>query len=461
MTEEKKLEKEIKPDNLLRIIDEFDNSFKTDRRLFSEEIEVNLAYCDALFKAGILNRIESDKITNSLQTILKRAYYDKTYFENFPSDNIHTFIESRLFQLIGDNAFKIKTGKSRVEQISTVFRLWLRREIEKISKHIASLQKSLVKKCDENINVVLPGYSNLQNEHPILFAHWGLAYFEMFSRDRERLEEVWRRVNILPLGAGKLAGTSYEIDYEEISRELGFEGITTNSLDAVSDRDFAVEFVNACGLIMLHLSRLSEDIILYSSDEFGFIYFDRSNGSTMIPQERFTNVLRLIKSKTGQVFGNNIALQTTLKGLPMSFNKDLQENLEPVFDSADCTKDCIKVASKVFRNLLFNKEKTKSAATRDFFNKDEIVDYLIHRGVSFGTASKKVREIVAHAKSKGKNLNELDLEEFRTFSTDFESDIFETLSLEKTLESKNQFGGTSPERVFEALENAKESLARE
>jgi argininosuccinate lyase len=461
MTKEKKIEDEQNSDNFVRFIDEFENSFKTDKRFFSAEIEVNMAYCEALFQAGILNRIESDKIKNTLQTIRKRASFDKTFLENFPSDNIHSFVEARLFQLIGDTALKIKTGKSRIEQFSTVFRLWLRKEIEKISKHIASLQKSLLKICEENMDVILPGYSNLQNEHPILFAHYGLAYFEMFSRDRERLDEVWRRVNVLPLGAGKLAGTSYEIDYEEIARDLGFEGIIGNSLDAVSDRDFAVEFVNACGLIMLHLSRLSEDLILYSSEEFGFVFFKESKDSTRLSKEKFTNVLRLIKGKTGQVFGNQVALQTSLKGLPMSFNKDLQENLKTVFESADCSADCLKIASKIISKVNLNKEKTKTAATKGFYNANEIVDYLIHRGVSFGTATKKVQEIVALAESKEKRLKELDLDDFRKFSGDFELDIFEALSLEKTLESKNQIGGTSPERVFEALEIARESLARE
>ena len=369
MAVEPKLKSEkkgIDPDGLIK---NFTDSIKTDKRLFEAEIEVNFVFCDALFKAGILTRMESEKIKSTLQTIKKRASFDKTYFDNFPAGNIQKFVEDRLFQLIGDTGLKIKTGIGQVEKRSAVLRLWLRQKIERISKFQADLQRELIKKGKAQKEVVFPGLSNLKNEHPILFAHWVLAYFEMFTRDRERLDEVWRRVNILPLGTGKLAGVSFEIDFEEIGRDLGFEGITSNSLDAVSDFDFAVEFVNCCALIMIHLSRLSEDLLLYSSESFGFIHFGASEDQKTISDTNNTDVLRLVRARAGKVFGHQTALQANLKGLPMSYNRDFEEVLEGIFDSADCVENCLQVLSNIFSKIQLIPEKAQKAATRGFFSK--------------------------------------------------------------------------------------------
>ncbi len=335
---------------------EFNNSFKFDRRLFFADVNASIAHCDALFHAGILTRLESERIKNGLQTILKRADYNKNYFDEFDSEDVHSFIEARLVQLIGDAGRKIHTGRSRNDQVATAFRLWLRAEIEEIAAVVKLVQKTLIETAEKQKDAVLPGYTHLQRAQPILWAHWCLAYFEMFARDRERLDEVWRRVNVLPLGSAALAGTAYELDREEVARQLGFEGVSANSLDAVSDRDFAVEFVGACSLIMVHLSRLSEDLILYASSEFQFIELSDavSTGSSIMPQKKNPDALELLRGKAGRVFGHQTALLTTMKGLPMAYNKDMQEDKEAVFDTVDTVKISLQIAAVVLNNLRLN-----------------------------------------------------------------------------------------------------------
>ncbi len=424
----------------------FTDSFKFDRRLFHADIRVNLAHCDALFHAGILTRLESERIKNGLQTIVKRAEFDRNYFDEFPSTDIYSFIESRLIQLIGDAGRKLQTGKSRKEQIGTVFRLWLRTEIEEISKSATDLQRNLIEAAEKYSEAVLPGYAHFKKIQPILWAHWCLAYFEMLARDLERLDEVWRRVNVLPLGSGDLAGTSFEIDREEMALALGFEGITSNSLDAVSDRDFAVEFINAAALLMIHLSRFSEDLLLYSSDEFGFIEFNEN-----LQNE---TALELIRGKTGRIFGHQTALQTVLKSLPSGYSADLQEDKEAVFDTIETLGKCLRIAATVLQNLRVNEETARNSA-KQILNADELVNYLVNRGVSFGTAQETVEKIVSSAKLKNRKINELSISELQSFSPEFEEDVFEVFSLDQILGSKNQIGGTSPETVFEALEAAK------
>ena len=442
---------------------EFNNSFKFDRRLFAADVRASAAYCDGLFHAGVITRAEAERIKNGLATMLKRADYDQNYFDEIAAEDVHSFIETRLIQLVGEVGKKLHTGRSRNDQVATAFRLWLREKIAEISKIARDAQESLINSAEKNQSAILPGYTHLQRAQPILWAHWCLAYYEMLARDRERLDEVWRRVNVLPLGSAALAGTSFELDRETVARELGFEGVTANSLDAVSDRDFAVEFVGACALIMVHLSRLAEDLILYASTEFGFVELSDaiSTGSSLMPQKKNPDALELIRGKAGRIFGHQIALLATMKGLPLAYNKDMQEDKEAVFDTVDTVSVCLQVTRIVLENTRVNHEKTRAAATRGYLNATELADYLVQRDVPFRTAHDTVGKVVLYAISQGKELNELSLDELRKFSEHLEKDIYEALSLEQTLASKNQIGGTSPERVAEAVEAARESLARE
>jgi argininosuccinate lyase len=439
---------------------EFNRSFDFDKRLFAADVRCSIAHCDGLFHAGVLTRLEAEKIKNGLFTLVKRADYDKNYFDDATAEDVHSFIETRLVQLIGDTGRKLHTGRSRNDQVATVFRFWLREEIVEISRVTRDLQKALVDSAEAQKEAILPGYTHLQRAQPILWAHWCLAYFEMLGRDRERLDEAWRRTNVLPLGSAALAGTSYEIDREAVAKDLGFEGVSANSLDAVSDRDFAVEFVGACALIMVHLSRFAEDLILYASSEFQFIELSDavSTGSSLMPQKKNPDALELIRGKAGRIFGHQTALLTMMKGLPTAYNKDLQEDKEAVFDTVDNVKSCLKVAAIVLQNLSVNKEKTFKAATEGYLNATELADYLVHKGVAFRTAHDTAGKIVLFAIAQKRELHELNLEDFRQFSTQIETDVFDALSLEQTLASKNQIGGTSPERVFESLETAKRDL---
>ena len=442
---------------------EFNRSFGFDKRLFAADVRASIAHTEGLFQAGVLTRLESEKIKNGLITLLKRADYDKNYFDDPVVEDVHSFIETRLVQLIGDTGRKLHTGRSRNDQVATAFRLWLRGEIVEISKIVRNLQKALTLAAERQKECVLPGYTHLQRAQPILWAHWCLAYFEMLSRDRERLDEVWRRTNILPLGSAALAGTNYEIDRETVARELGFEGVSSNSLDAVSDRDFAVEFVGACSLIMVHLSRLAEDLIIYASTEFGFIELSDavSTGSSLMPQKKNPDALELIRGKAGRIFGHQTALLTTLKGLPMAYNKDLQEDKEAVFDTVETVKVCLKIAAIVLENLRVNEETTKKAVTKGFLNATELADYLVHKNMPFRSAHDAVGKIVMFALSQNREIGEINLKDLQKFSPRIEEDVYDALSLERTLASKNQIGGTAPEIVFEALEAAKNSLERE
>jgi len=437
---------------------EFNNSFAFDRRLFAAEIRASIAYCDALFNAGILTRQEGERLKNGLQTILKRSGYDKNYFDEPPFvEDVYSFVESRLVQLVGEAGSKLQIGRSRSEQSATALRLWLRDEIENISGSARNLQKTLLDTAKKQREAVLPTYENLQRAQPLLWAHWCLAFFEMFARDRERLDEVWRRVNLSPIG---LAGTSFEIDREELAGNLGFDGVSLNSLDAVSDRDFAVEFVAASALIMVHLSRLATDLTLYASSEFQFVEFSETD-LNLPAQKRISAALEIVRGKSGRIFGNHLALLTTLKGLPSGYNNDLQEDKEAVFDSVDTVKNCLETVAAILKNVRVREDKTREAASKGFQNATELIDYLIQKDVPILYAREAVEKIVYYAISKKTELHQLSLAEMQNFSPLIETDVFDTISLEQTLAGKAQLGGTAPERVFEALAAAQSSLEME
>src|SRR5437867_8118581 len=324
----------------------FNQSFSFDRRLFETEIRASLAYCDGLVAAGVLTSAEGQQIKSALTSILDRGRADESYFDESAED-IHSFVEERLVEMIGDTGRKLHAGRSRNDQVATDLRIWLRDEIDRLAISLRETQTALLDFAEQNRDVVIPGYTHLQRAQPVLLAHWCMAYFEMLVRDRERLAEVRKRVNVMPLGAAALAGTSFPIDREEVARELGFDSVSRNSLDAVSDRDFCVEFASACALIMVHLSRLAEDIILYSTTEFGFFELSDAvaTGSSLMPQQKNPDSMERVRRKAGRVFGHTMSLLTTLKGLPLAYNKDMQEDKETVFDALDTTSACLEVTA--------------------------------------------------------------------------------------------------------------------
>lgn len=442
------------------VFTEFNRSFSFDRRIFEADVRASLAHAEGLRGAGVLTDAEAAQIDNGLRTILKRAASDARYFDELPSEDIHSFIEARLVQLIGDTGRKLHTGRSRNDQVATALRLWLRAEIDRIIGNVRAAQSALLDIAEAHNAAVLPGYTHLQRAQPVLWAHWCLAYFEMLRRDHERLLEVRRRVNVLPLGSAALAGTSYAIDRAAVARSLGFEDISRNSLDAVSDRDFCVEFISAASLIMLHLSRLAEDIILYATTEFGFLELADAvaTGSSLMPQKKNPDAMELVRGKAGRVFGNNMALLSIMKGLPLAYNKDMQEDKEAVFDTVDTVTASLEVSGTVLRNVRVREEATRAAAARGYMNATELADYMARKGMPFREAHDAVGRIVLRAIELGVELDDLSLEEMRAVSSLIEEDVYEALSLERTLASKSQPGGTAPERVAEALREARASL---
>lgn len=437
----------------------FNNSFRFDKRLFAADVRGCAAHANGLLKAGVLTADENTAINEGLKRLSEQSVSDPGFFES-DAEDVHAFIESKLVALIGDTGKKLHTGRSRNDQVATAFRIWLRDEIVSIQGLIRDMQHGLIAAAERHREAVLPGYTHLQRAQPILWAHWCLAYFEMLKRDAERLSDVAKRINIMPLGSAALAGTSFPIDREAVGQELGFDGISANSLDAVSDRDFAIEFAGACSLVMVHLSRLSEDLIIYASTESGFISLSDavSTGSSLMPQKKNPDALELIRGKAGRVFGHHAALLATMKGLPLAYNKDMQEDKEAVFDCVDTVSVCLQVAKIVLDNLTVNEERTRSAATKGYLNATELADYLVKKGVPFRTAHDAVGKVMLLGLEHGKELNELTLDEMRSVLPDIDEGVFEALSLEQTLASKSAIGGTSPDRVFEALENAKIEL---
>src|SRR5437660_1572687 len=432
---------------------EFNRSFAFDRRLFQVDVRASIAHCAGLAGAGVLSATESEQITSALETVLERGQSDSQYFDELPSEDVHSFVEARLVDMIGDLGRKLHTGRSRNDQVATDLRLWLRGEIDKLAVTLRNTQEALLDLAEANRDAVIPGYTHLQRAQPILLAHWCLAYFEMSMRDRERFTDVRKRVNVLPLGSAALAGTSYPIDREAVARILGFDEISRNSLDAVSDRDFCIEFTSAASLVMMHLSRLAEDIVLYSTAEFGFFELGDAvaTGSSLMPQKKNPDSMELVRGKAGRIFGHLAGLLATMKGLPLAYNKDMQEDKEAIFDTVDTVNASLAVTSTVLRNIRINRKRTHEAASHGYLNATEVADYLVRKGMAFREAHETVGRIVVHAIERGLELNKVALDDLKSFSSLIDQDVFDSLSLEQTLATKSQIGGTSPERVAEEM----------
>lgn len=444
----------------------FNSSFAIDRRLIEADIEASLAHAEALAAAGILSEGESRRIAWGLNEIRRRARIDKSYLssseDSREAEDVHSFVEAELVAAIGDPGYKLHTGRSRNDQVATDLRLFLRNEIDAARELIRDAQRALIELAEANSDCVIPGYTHLQRAQPILFAHYLLAYFEMMKRDQERLGQIRTRVNRLPLGAGALAGTGFPLDREMIARRLGFDGLCENSVDAVSDRDFVIEFIGAAAIVMVHLSRLAEDLIIHSTIEFGFIELADavSTGSSLMPQKKNPDSLELIRGKAGRVFGHHTAMLATMKGLPLAYNKDMQEDKEALFDTIDTLGGSLKVMATVLRNVKVDCEKTRQAASIGYLNATDLADYLVRKGLEFRKAHELVGRVVMHAIEQHKPLEELTLEEYRAFSEIFGDDLYESLSLESSLAGKSAIGGTSPSRTMEALAKARIEIDR-
>jgi argininosuccinate lyase len=438
----------------------FNSSFAFDRRLIEADIEGSLAHAEALAGAGILSEGEARRIAWALNEIRRRARQDKGYLDSREAEDVHSFVEAELVEEIGDTGYKLHTGRSRNDQVAADLRLFLRGEIDATRELTRDLQRTLVELAEANRDCVIPGYTHLQRAQPILFAHYLLAYYEMLKRDRARFAEVRSRVNHLPLGAGALAGAGFPVDREMVARRLGFDGLCENSVDAVSDRDFVIEFIGAAAIAMMHLSRLAEDLIIYSTAEFGFVELSDavSTGSSLMPQKKNPDSLELIRGKAGRVFGHHTALLATMKGLPLAYNKDMQEDKEALFDAIDTLGGSLRVMATVLRNVKVNSARTLEAATIGYLNATDLADYLVRKGLEFRKAHDLVGRVVMHAIERGKPLEDIPLEEYRELSAVFGDDLYASLSLESSIAGKSVPGGTSPERVKEALAKARKEM---
>src|SRR5262245_2909912 len=437
-------------------------SFRFDRRLIFADLRASKVHAQALGRAGVLQTGEVGVITGGLQRIDELAanpeFLDRP--EYAAAEDVHSFIESRLVELIGPTGYKLHTGRSRNDQVAVATRLFLRDELARIDQLLCDAQRALVDLAERYPADPIPGYTHLQKAQPVLFAHFLLAYFQMFARDRQRMAEVKKRVNVMPLGSGALAGTNFPLDRSWMAEQLGFEAVTHNSLDAVSDRDYIIEFSAAASLAIMHLSRLAEDLIIYATREFGLIKLGDAiaTGSSIMPQKKNPDSLELIRGKSARVFGHLSALLTLTKGLPLAYNKDLQEDKEALFDTIDTLADCLRLCATVLGNIELDRDRSRAAAESDYSNATELADYLVHRGLEFRKAHEIVGRIVLFAIEQSKELGEMTLAEYRQFSQLFEQDLFEMISLKISLAAKRQIGGTSPDQVLIELKRARESL---
>ena len=430
-----------------------------DQRLAHVDIQGSLAHARMLAAAGILSANDLADIERGMAQI--RADIDAGRFEwSLDLEDVHLNIERRLTELVGDAGKRLHTGRSRNDQVATDVRLWLRAAIDDIVGLIRALQARLVDLADDHVDTVMPGFTHLQVAQPVSFAHHLLAYFEMLERDRERLLDCRRRVNRLPLGAAALAGTTYPIDRAFVARELGFDGICANSLDAVSDRDFAIEFCAAAALVMTHLSRLSEELILWMSPRFGFIMLaDRyCTGSSIMPQKKNPDVPELVRGKTGRVNGHLVALLTLMKGQPLAYNKDNQEDKEPLFDAVDTLVDTLRVFAGMMTGITVNAQRMRQAAAEGFATATDLADYLVKKGLPFREAHEAVARAVRAATEQGKDLSGLPLEALRQFSPLIAEDVYQVLTVEGSLAARNHPGGTAPAQVRAALAQARRTL---
>ena len=444
------------------IADYFNSSIRFDSRMYKEDIEGSMAHAAMLGAKGIIDKAEADKIIDELSNILEDIESGKLEID-MKSEDIHMFVESVLTKRIGDAGKRLHTARSRNDQVALDFRMYLRNETEQIVSLVKELIRSLLWQIDDNRDAIMPGYTHLQRAQPITFAHQLLAYCMMLTRDVGRLKDALKRMNVSPLGCCALAGTTYDTDRVMTARALGFSGVCENSIDGVSDRDFAVETASALSLLMMHLSRLSEEIILWSSWEFKFVELSDAftTGSSIMPQKKNSDMAELVRGKTGRVYGDLIALLTMLKGLPLAYNKDMQEDKEAVFDAIDTVKMCLKVFAPMVKEMKSNKENMAAAAKKGFINATDLADYLVGNGMAFRDAYKLTGQLVRSCIERGTVLEQISLEEYKALSPLFEEDVFSAIDLYECVKKRSSRGGASPDNIDAQTEYVKKAVGLE
>jgi len=441
------------------LVEDFHSSISFDQRLYKHDISGSIAHARMLGKIGVLSEEETKQIIDGLQAILEDIREGKVRFEEGAED-IHMNIEKLLTERIGDAGKKLHTGRSRNDQVALDFRLFLREEIDHTKTLLIALTEILLDLASEHIETWMPGYTHLQKAQPITLAHHLLAYVQMFLRDLGRLNDTRKRLNISPLGSGALAGTTFPLKRDEVAQELGFDGITVNSLDGVSDRDFALEFLAGAAILMMHLSRLCEELILWSSGEFSFVEIDDAyaTGSSIMPQKKNPDVAELVRGKTGRVYGDLITLLTVMKGLPLAYNKDMQEDKECVFDAVDTVQKSLLVMVPMLQTMKINRSNMEKEARKGFTNATDLADYLVRKNIPFRQAHEIVGRLVLECSRKNCGLEDLTLQELQQISPVFTQDVYRAIALDTCVKTRNLPGGPAPEAVLEAIETSREML---
>ncbi len=444
-----------------KIAEKFSASVDFDKRLYREDIEGSIAHVTMLAECGIILKSEAEKISKGLKQIEKEIDSGKLTFREEYED-IHLNIEKRLIEKIGDTGGKIHTARSRNDQVALDMRLYLRKEISEIILLLKDIAGRLLELAEKNIDTVMPLYTHLQRGQPVLLSHHLLGLYEMLKRDRERYLDCLDRVNVMPLGAGAGAGTTFPIDREYVAKLLDFPKVTQNSIDTVSDRDFIVEFIAVSANLMMHLSRVSEELVLWSTKEFDFVDLgdEFTTGSSIMPQKRNPDMAELIRGKTGRVYGNLVTILTIMKGLPFSYNRDMQEDKEPMFDTGDTVKSSLEVLSAMLKNITFKHENMKKALAEGFITATDIADYLTRKGMPFRKSHEVTGRIVGYAEEKGRELINLHISEYKMFSRLFEEDLFDHITLEGSVSGRKSYGGTARQNVVKMIAQGKKETGK-
>ena len=438
----------------------FNDSLRFDYRLALQDIDGSIGWAKAITSVGVLTEEEHQQLVVALKELRAEIEPKIEIILKDDAEDIHSWVESKLIEKVGDLGKKLHTGRSRNDQVAVDMKMWCKAQVIVMQERIRNLQEKLVLTAEANQHAVMPGYTHLQRAQPITFAHWCMAYFEMLERDHSRLTDAYKRMYTCPLGSGALAGTAYAVDRDALAKDLGFSIGTRNSLDSVSDRDHVLELLSSASISMVHLSRFAEDLIFFNSGESAFLELsDRvTSGSSLMPQKKNPDACELIRGKSGRVFGSLTGLLTTLKGLPLAYNKDMQEDKEGIFDAMETWQACLEIAALVLEDINVNVERTREAAQQGYSNATELADYLVAKGIPFREAHHIVGEAVVYAISKREPLEALSVAEFKQFHAVIDEDVYPILSLESCLEKRCAKGGVNPECVAEAIRTAKESL---